>query len=141
MRACIKAWMSSKFGQMRPLVSMATDRVTVGKNASLRFLEHFCSDLFHTCRYDDIHNSLNEFEIGRDLTMDYRVVLLIYRHVIGHAGFLSSRASVKAIYGVCILLWGYGGLFPPRHSIMTSLFLRCNLRIVSHIVIGTRFCT
>ena len=36
--------------------------------------------------------------------------LLIYKHVIGHAGLLSSRASVKAIYGVCILLWGYGGL-------------------------------
>ena len=38
MRTCIKAWMSSKFGQMRPLVSMATDRVTVGKKASSRFL-------------------------------------------------------------------------------------------------------
>ena len=25
---------------------------------------------------------------------------------------LSSMASVKAIYGVCILLWGYGGLVP-----------------------------
>ena len=24
-RTCIKAWMSSKFGQIRPLVSMATD--------------------------------------------------------------------------------------------------------------------
>ena len=36
--------------------------------------------------------------------------LFIYKHVIGHAGLLSSRASVKAIYGVCILLWWYGGL-------------------------------
>ena len=25
MRTCIEAWMSSKFGQIRPLVSMATD--------------------------------------------------------------------------------------------------------------------
>ena len=66
--------------------------------------------------------------------------LFIYKHVIGNAGLLSSSASVKAIYGVCILLWGYGCL-SPRHSIMTRLFLRCNLRIVSHIVIGTRFCT
>ena len=41
MRTCIRAWMSLKFGQMRPLVSMATDRVTVGKTASSRFLECF----------------------------------------------------------------------------------------------------
>ena len=27
MRTCIKAWMSSKFGQILPLVSMATDSV------------------------------------------------------------------------------------------------------------------
>ena len=67
--------------------------------------------------------------------------IFIYKHVIGHAGLLSSRASVKAIFGVCTLLWGYGGACPPRHSIMTGLFLICNLRIVSHIVIGTGFCT
>ena len=35
--------------------------------------------------------------------------LFIYKHVIGHAGLLSSRASVRAIYGVCIQSWGYGG--------------------------------
>ena len=40
--------MSSKFGQMRPLVSMATDRVTVGKTASSCFLERFRFDSFHT---------------------------------------------------------------------------------------------
>ena len=33
-----------------PLVSMATDRVTVGKTVSSHFLERFCSDSFHTCR-------------------------------------------------------------------------------------------
>ena len=32
--------------------------------------------------------------------------LFIFKHVIGHAGLLSSRASVKAIYEVCIMLWG-----------------------------------
>ena len=66
--------MSSKFGQMQPLVFMATDRVTVGKTGSSRFLERFCSDSFHTCRdNDDIHKSLNEFEIRRDPIMDYGV--------------------------------------------------------------------
>ena len=29
MRTFIKAWMSSKFGQIRPLVSMATDTVII----------------------------------------------------------------------------------------------------------------
>ena len=41
MRTCIRAWMSSKFGQMQSLVSMATDSVTVGKTASSHFLERF----------------------------------------------------------------------------------------------------
>ena len=33
--------MSSKFGQMRPLVSMATDRVTVGKKGVITFSRTF----------------------------------------------------------------------------------------------------
>ena len=37
--------MSSKFSQMRPLVSMATDRVTVGKTFSRKFLIGFISYL------------------------------------------------------------------------------------------------
>ena len=62
--------MSSKFSQMRPLVSMATDRVTVG--------HHVFSNVFDRLRFilagnDDIHKSLNEFEIRQDRTMDYRV--------------------------------------------------------------------
>ena len=65
--------MSSKFGQMRPLVSMATDRVTVGKGR-----HHVFSNIFDRFRFilagnDDIHKSLNEFLIRRDLTMDYGV--------------------------------------------------------------------
>ena len=39
----------------------------------------------------------------------------MYKHVIGHVGLISSRNSVKAMYGVCILLWGYGGgAFPQK---------------------------
>ena len=54
--------MSSKFGQMRPLVSMATDRVKVGKR------HHVSSNVFDRLRFilagnGDIHKSLNEFEI------------------------------------------------------------------------------
>ena len=55
--------MSLKFGQMRPLVSMATDRITVGKMVSSHFSNIF--DWIHLILVgnDDIHKSLNEFEI------------------------------------------------------------------------------
>ena len=66
--------MSLKFGQMRPLVSMATDRVTVGKTASSHFLEGFYQIHFILAGNDDIHKSLNELEIRRDRTMNYGVV-------------------------------------------------------------------
>ena len=65
--------MSSKFGQMRPLVSMATDMVTAGKR-----LYHIFSNVFDRIHFifagnDNIRKSLNEFEIWRDPTMDYGV--------------------------------------------------------------------
>ena len=41
MRTCMRAWMGSKFGQMELLVSMATDRVTVGKNGVITFSRMF----------------------------------------------------------------------------------------------------
>ena len=60
--------MSSKFSQMRPLVSMATDRVTVGKTV----LSHQVFDRIHfiLAGNGDKHTSLNEFEIWRDPTID-----------------------------------------------------------------------
>ena len=66
--------MSLKFGQMRPLVSMATDRVTVGKKRH----HHIFSNVYDWIHFilagnDDIHKSLKEFEIQRDPTMDYGV--------------------------------------------------------------------
>ena len=65
--------MNSKVGQMRPRVSMATDRVIVGKTASSRFLERFDRIHFILSGNDDIHKSLNELKIRRDQTMDYGV--------------------------------------------------------------------
>ena len=65
--------MSSKFGQMRPLVSMATERVTVGKRRQYVYSNVFDGLCFILAGNDDIHNGLNEFEIRRDRTMDYRV--------------------------------------------------------------------
>ena len=58
---------------MRPLVSMATHRVTVGKTVSSHFLERFDRNHFILAGNDDIHKSLNELEIWRDVTMDYGV--------------------------------------------------------------------
>ena len=46
----MRAWMSLKFGQIQPLVSMVTDRVMMGKTVSPLFLGCFSSDPFHTCR-------------------------------------------------------------------------------------------
>ena len=65
--------MSSKFSQMRPLVSMATDSVTVGKTVLSHFLERFDRIHFILAGNDDIYKSLNEFEVWRDPTLDYRV--------------------------------------------------------------------
>ena len=65
--------MSSKFGQMRPLVSMATDRVSVGKRCHHIFLNVFDRIHLILAGNDDIHKSLNELEIQRDPTMDYGV--------------------------------------------------------------------
>ena len=65
--------MSSKFCQMRPLVSMATDRVTVGKTVYHIFSNVFDRIHFILAGNDVIHKRLNEFEIWRDPTMDYGV--------------------------------------------------------------------
>ena len=55
---------------MQPLVSMAIDRVTVGKTMSSRFPKVFDRIHFILAGNDDIHTSLNEFEIRRDPTLD-----------------------------------------------------------------------
>ena len=62
--------MSSKFGQMQPLVSMATDRDTVEKRRHHVFSNVFDRIHFILAGNDDIHKSLNEFEIRRDPTTD-----------------------------------------------------------------------
>ena len=46
----MRAWMSLKFGQIQPLVSMVTDRVMMEKTVSPLFLSFFSSVPFHTCR-------------------------------------------------------------------------------------------
>ena len=62
--------MSSKFSQMRPLVSMATYRVTVGKRCYHIFSNVFDRIHFILAGNDGIHKSLNDFKIWRYPTMD-----------------------------------------------------------------------
>ena len=62
--------------RIRTLVSMATDssyRVIMGKTVSSRFLECFDQILFITAGNNDMHESLDEFEIWSDLTTGYGV--------------------------------------------------------------------
>ena len=62
--------------RIRTLVSMATDsshRVIMGKMASSRFSNGFDRILFILAANDDMRESLGEFEIWPDLTIDYGV--------------------------------------------------------------------
>ena len=63
-----------KFGQISPLVSMATDRVMMEKKTVLPlFLGCFYPILLILAGNDDMHESLKEFEIRPYLTTDCRV--------------------------------------------------------------------
>ena len=73
MRTCIKAWMSSKFSQIGPLVSMATDSVEFEKRLCHFFSLVLDGILFILTGNDDIHKSLDEFEIRPDPTTHHRV--------------------------------------------------------------------
>ena len=62
--------MSLKFGQISPLVSMATDRVMMEKWCCHFFSAFFDPILFILAGNDDMHERSEEFEIRPDLTTD-----------------------------------------------------------------------
>ena len=63
--------MCFKFGQIRLLVSMATDRIIVGKKKCCHFFSAFFYPiLFILAGYDDMHESSEEFEFLPDPTTD-----------------------------------------------------------------------
>ena len=76
MRTCIKARMSSKSSQIRPLVSMATDIVIILKTVLPLFSVVLDWILFILTGNDGIHKSLGDFEILPDQTTDHRVSCL-----------------------------------------------------------------
>ena len=62
--------MSLKFGQISPLVSMATDRVVMVKWCCHFFSAVFYPILFILAGNEDMHESLEEFEFLPDPTTD-----------------------------------------------------------------------
>ena len=66
----MRAWMSSKFGQIRPLVSMATDRVIMAKTVSPLFSAFFHPILFILADNNDMLENLEVFEIWPYPTTD-----------------------------------------------------------------------
>ena len=72
----MRAWMSLKFGQIRPLVSMTKDRVIMEKKTGvtnysrLFFFFFFHPILFILAGNDDMHDSSEELENWPDPTFD-----------------------------------------------------------------------
>ena len=66
----MRAWLSLKFGQVSPLVSMATDRVMIEKWCGHFFSAVFYPILFILTGNDDMHESLEEFELRPDPTTE-----------------------------------------------------------------------
>ena len=62
----MRAWMSLKFSQIQPLVSMVTDRVMMGKTQSPLFSAVFHPFLFILAGNDDMHESSEGFEFRSD---------------------------------------------------------------------------
>ena len=62
--------MRLKFGLIRPLVSMVTDRVMMGKTVSPPFSAVFQPFLSIIAGNDDMHESWDEFESQPDWTTD-----------------------------------------------------------------------
>ena len=56
-----RAWMNLKFGQIRLMVSMATDRVITEKTVLPLFLGGFFPILFILAGNDDMHESSEDY--------------------------------------------------------------------------------
>ena len=66
-----RAWMSLKFGQIRSLVSMVTDRVMLEKKQCLHFVSAaFYPFLFILAGNDNMHESSDESDFQPDWTTD-----------------------------------------------------------------------
>ena len=62
--------MSSTFGQIRPLASMVTDRVMMGKTVSPLFSAVFHPFLAILAGYNDMYENSDEFDFWLDWTIN-----------------------------------------------------------------------
>ena len=70
----MRAWMSLKFRQTQPLVSMVTDRVMMGKKGVSTFSHlFFIRSFFILAGNNDMHESSDEFEFRPYWTTDCQV--------------------------------------------------------------------
>ena len=76
---CTRAWMSLKFGRFRPRTTelaalermKKSHRLIMGKTMSSHFRRYFNWILFIFAGNDDMHKSLDEFEIRPDATTGF----------------------------------------------------------------------
>ena len=105
MRTCVIAWMSSKFGQIRPLVSMATDSVIIWKMAL--FLMGSFSYLQVMMTYIRASMSLKFSQIQPDPTTDHRASCHLASEKIYVSIFLAlyngSQVSIVALLATCCI--------------------------------------
>ena len=81
---CMRAWRDSKFGAVRPPTAELAafqrqknpHRLIIGKTVLPPFLSCFDRILFILASIDDIHKSLDMFEIQPVPTTDHRVLAL-----------------------------------------------------------------
>ena len=66
----MRAWMSLKFSQIQPVVTMVTDRVMLGKTVSPLFSAVFHPFLLILAGNDDMHESSKEFTFRPNWTTD-----------------------------------------------------------------------
>ena len=79
MMTCMRALISSKFGRIRPRTTelaalegmKKSHRLIMGKTMSLHFLRYFNWILFIFAGNEDMHKSLDEFEIRPDATTGF----------------------------------------------------------------------
>ena len=87
----MRAWTSLNLGQIRLLVSMATDRVIMEKRMLPLFLGCFYPILFILAGNDDMHESSKEFEIWPDPTTDCGVSCPLASEKIPHRRIMGKN--------------------------------------------------
>ena len=114
---CMKAWMSSKFGRIRPqtteLAALERKKKKLPysyneENDDITFYRLFYWILFIFAGNEDMHKSLDEFEIRPYPTTDHRVSCHEASEKLMFPLFLAlyngSQVSIVALWATCLIL-------------------------------------